>query len=218
MHAMALPELEPSSRGSFRLEGRVTMHNSVMGTQSGDFLLLSAPVYGTRLEVMGPAGTPFMFALISGKRFEAYVVPDRMMVRDDVEAVMTAANHNLIALLATAFAGIASWAGGFPEGGLWAPEPITGGYLAYSGDHAIQWIEQDGQLAMMVIKAGDIPVYVTPSAGKRFLVHFGDGIPIVSLTIDDFDPEADLKGVRWQIKVPPDTKYSSFSDFLQPSP
>lgn len=205
-----------SAGKNYRVEGTMTLHNAALGTQSGDFILLYSPIYGSRLEVFGPTGGPILFASVSGNSFEVYSVADDRLIRDDRDHVLQNASSNMIALVATTLAGLGSWLSGFGPSSAFAAQPVTGGWEWHNDDMHLLWQEEFGLLKNLLVEGQEHTLFLSAAEADRFFVHFGDNVPLLSLKIRYFESDVDLKGARWQLKVPPSAQVSSFARFLAP--
>lgn len=200
----------------WRLEGEITLYNSPIGTQSADFTVIRSANYGTRVELMGPAGTPIFFAFLQPNQFEIYSVPDGILIRDKPGPILAAAQKNLLALIATVFTATMDYLSGFAAPALFKGVPMQGGYRYQDAQTTIQWNERHGHLVQIVIRSGEATVFMDRrKKDGSYLVHFGDLLPVLRIKINYFEPDANLKGARWQLKIPPSSQVYSFSEYLR---
>lgn len=224
----AMPALHPTQTGRLRLHGEVTLHNTQMGDQTVDWHLVYAELYGMRAEVLGPAGTALLLAVISGQQFEAYSAPDRAMIRDKVGVVVENMDRDLSSLTLVSLAALAAYGTGFgPSSVFENPVRKSYGYivegLGQNQRASIQWHESnpgnalaEHRLDQMVVDTGYTFVYADRDRKTgSYSVHFGDQVPLLEITIHDVETDFTLQDIQWQLLVPPGSDVFSFRQYLQ---
>lgn len=223
-----LPSLHPTQTGRLRLGGNVTFYNTQMGNQTLDWHLVYAELYGLRVEVLGPAGTSVLLAVISGQQFEAYSAPDRSMIRDKVGIVAENMDRDLSSLTLVTMAALAAYGTGFgPSSVFESPSRKAYGFyvdgIGQNQRTSIQWHESDPnsplaqhRLEQLVIDTGYTFVYADRQKSTgTYRVHFGDQVPLVDITIQSVETDFTLQDIQWQLLVPPGSDVFSFRQYLQ---
>ena len=220
--------LQPTQTGKTMMQGTVTINSVALGTQTADFTLIYAEMYGTRIEVLGPAGTPLLFASINPRSFEVYSVPERALIRDKIGNIVNRLDRSTLTLLTAIMGAISSYASNFGEMAIFQnPEPTAYGLL-YKGrgptaDMEVRWYDRAAgaqalqatrSLQQIVVDTGFTFVYADRTKGDTFHVHFGDQIPLVSIDINKIDTNFKLQGIQWQLLIPPGSEVFTYAQYL----
>lgn len=229
--SVSLPALHPTQTGRMRLHGSVTLYNTQMGNQSVDWHLIYAELYGMRADVLGPAGTALLLAVISGQQFEVYSAPDRAMIRDRVGVVIENMDRDLSSMTLVTLAALAAYGTGFgPSAVFESPVRKPYGYLIEAlGQNqraSIQWHETnpgnplaDHRLEQLVIDTGYSFVYADRQKSTgTYRVHFGDQVPLLDIDIQSVETDFTLQDIQWQLLVPPGSDVFTFRQYLQQRP
>ncbi len=216
--------------GKMKMQGHVNLYNTVAGSQNVEYSVFFAELYGTRVEIVGPAGTALLYANVNPSVFEAYSMLDRALIRDKTSAVLERADRSMLSLSIIVIAAIVSYGTAFSPSAMFdTPEVEASGFRSRMPEPFdrinVRWIETKSTndlrpkaLEQIVIDTGFTFVYADRQQDNSYRVHFGSTNPVMDIYIDSLTDQYNLQGIQWQLMVPPGSEVYNFSQYLASQP